>query len=419
MLSSDEAGEINSEKTFPEIKDSNIQKEEIENHHCWNLETIPPELFLLICSFLDARFVIRTLSQVSKRFHDIIKEDTIWKFRITKRWPKKYPPVSVPDELFDWKEACIQREEQYKLWSNWETWMNYFCISGAHYATVDVVHFLEGSRLFVSGSRDRSLKLWDVSKFDSTQASSDFRSCLSEIRIDAHEGWVWSLSSAGHELYSGGWDGNIKSWDMKANFSNVKIISCNSAVLCLDYFSNLLSAGTYDKQVLLIDPRTSVGCVMYHTNHKRAVLCIAMDNNFIITGSEDQSLIIFDKRNRKLLNILKFQGFPMSLSYGFNHLWVGDKQGLIHLIDPIEEKFNLIETYEIGHVGKITGISHSLGSVITCSTDKTIRILEPNANPEVIAKLSLAGEIAGIANFENMLVSANSDCSIGVWLPQI
>ncbi|XP_067124620.1 F-box/WD repeat-containing protein 9-like [Centruroides vittatus] len=409
MLSSSEPGNINSE----------IQKEEIENHHCWNLETIPTELFLLICSFLDAKFVIRTLSQVNKRFYDIIKEYTTWKFRITKRWPKKYPIVSVPDELFDWKKACVQREEQYKLWSQWETRMSYFCISRAHYAAVDVVHFLEGSHLFVSGSRDRSLKLWDISKFDSTQASSDFRSCLSEIRIDAHQGWIWSLASAGHQFYSGGWDANIKCWDMKANFSNVKIVNWNSAILCLDYFGNLLTAGTYGKQVLLFDPRTKLDSVMYHANHKRAVLCIAMDDNFIITGSEDQSLIIFDKRNRKLLNVIKFQGYPMSLSYGYDHLWVGDKQGVIHLIDPTNEKFNLVETYKIGHVGKITGISHSLGSVITCSTDKTISILEPNADPEVITKLSLAGEIAGIANVGQMLVSANSDCSIGVWLSKI
>lgn len=58
-----------------------------------SLHTLPTELFLHICSFLRAKFVIRTLSQVCRLFRDLIMDDTFWKVRMKKRWPKPYPVV--------------------------------------------------------------------------------------------------------------------------------------------------------------------------------------------------------------------------------------------------------------------------------------------------------------------------------------
>ena len=58
-----------------------------------SLDTLPSELFLHICSFIDAKFVIRTLSKVCKAFHTLIMDNTFWKVRIARRWPKKYPAI--------------------------------------------------------------------------------------------------------------------------------------------------------------------------------------------------------------------------------------------------------------------------------------------------------------------------------------
>ena len=57
------------------------------------LDTLPSEIFLHMCSFLDARFVIHTLSKVCRSFHYLIMDDKFWKIRIAKRWPRKYPAI--------------------------------------------------------------------------------------------------------------------------------------------------------------------------------------------------------------------------------------------------------------------------------------------------------------------------------------
>ena len=71
------------------------------------LSTLPAELLLHICCFLEAKFVINVLSKVSDYFHSLLNDETFWKVRIRKRWPKKYPAISgivyntVPLNLFD------------------------------------------------------------------------------------------------------------------------------------------------------------------------------------------------------------------------------------------------------------------------------------------------------------------------------
>ena len=76
------------------------------------LETLPTELFQLVCSFLDAKFVSQILSQVCERFHEMINDDIFWKIRIGKRWPKKYPPIpgivaSMIDPLYLYTNCMI------------------------------------------------------------------------------------------------------------------------------------------------------------------------------------------------------------------------------------------------------------------------------------------------------------------------
>ena len=55
----------------------------------------------------------------------------------------------------------------------------------------------------------------------------------------------------------------------------------------------------------------------------------------------------------------------------------------------------MFQSYDVGHTGKLTGIHHSLGSIITCSVDKTVRILEPNINPQTIASVTIPHEASG------------------------
>ena len=50
---------------------------------------------------------------------------------------------AVNDSKFDWKEACIRREEQYHMWSNHERAMDTYQFREGLFAAVDCVHFMK------------------------------------------------------------------------------------------------------------------------------------------------------------------------------------------------------------------------------------------------------------------------------------
>jgi hypothetical protein len=52
-----------------------------------NLTDLPPELILLIFSYLNARFSLQVLCQVCKNFNDLLSPEATWKTRFGLAWP--------------------------------------------------------------------------------------------------------------------------------------------------------------------------------------------------------------------------------------------------------------------------------------------------------------------------------------------
>lgn len=69
-----------------------------------HLDDLPVEVLMYIFSFLDARFILRTLSKVCQLFHDLFSGDMYWKNRISKKWSKRYPPVQS-----EYVHICVNR----------------------------------------------------------------------------------------------------------------------------------------------------------------------------------------------------------------------------------------------------------------------------------------------------------------------
>ena len=103
--------------------------------------------------------------------------------------------------------------------------------------------------------------------------------------------------------------------------------------------------------------------------HSRPVLSLAVDDRHMISASEDKTVCVFDRRADKVLKTLtvisnfngnfpffnflsfltikcfffQFEYFPLSMSYGQNQLWIGDKMGNLHLVDATNGCFDLLD----------------------------------------------------------------------------
>ena len=63
-----------------------------------------------------------------------------------------------------------------------------------------------------------------------------------------------------------------------------------------------------------------------------------------------------------------------------------------------------LQTYEVGHTSKLTCVKHGMGSILTSSTDGTVRVSTPTQQPEAIAVVvSKTGEVTGVSRCGSFL----------------
>lgn len=69
---------------------------------------------------------------------------------------------------------------------------------------------------------------------------------------------------------------------------------------------NVIAAGTFDKKVLLFDPRvnTTTEPISQYVQHKKSVLALGMDENNIISCGEDGRIVKYDIKAGKVEKII-------------------------------------------------------------------------------------------------------------------
>uniref|UniRef100_A0A8C0CL11 F-box/WD repeat-containing protein 9 n=1 Tax=Balaenoptera musculus TaxID=9771 RepID=A0A8C0CL11_BALMU len=396
------------------------------------LLSLPPELLLEICAYLDARLVLHVLPRVCHALRDLVRDHVTWRLRAQRR------------EDFDWPTACIELEQHLSRWAEDGRRAEYFCLADGHFASIDSVLLLQGGTLCLSGSRDRNVNLWDLQQLG-VEPSRVLVKALGTQKNSTHKGWVWSLAALDHRVCSGSWDSTVKLWDMAADGQQFGEIKAKAAVLCLSYRPDILVTGTYDKKVTVYDPRGrmetqgpgvgqgpprgsdvppppwpvahEVGPALLKSRrlHSSAVLALLADDRHIISGSEDHTLVVFDRRANSVLQRLQLDSYLLCMSYQEPQLWAGDNQGLLHVFANRDGCFQLVRSFDVGHRSQITGIKHSLGALYTTSTDKTIRVHVPTDPPRTICTRSHHNVLNGICAEGNLVVAASGGLSLEVW----
>lgn len=139
------------------------------------MEELPAEILAHIFSFLDAKFLQRVVPKVCTAFRKLVEDQALWKIRMRSTWPDQYPPLGGTEDggamEEAWDEACVEREEFERRFSGGGldevAPLKPLVLRGGHYSTVDSLLILRPPSkepLVLSGSRDRSICVWDTSR---------------------------------------------------------------------------------------------------------------------------------------------------------------------------------------------------------------------------------------------------------------
>lgn len=191
----------------------------------------------------------------------------------------------------------------YRQWERWREWEQQTVVTApGHSATVDsVLLFKHNDQQFcLSGSRDRTVRLWNVENVRSGEDSAENKWTVASDET-AHSGWIWNMArdESIRNFYTTSWDSTVKRWCITddgrlQSFSSVHVGSAAQCVSC-NGNENELVCTTFAKRVAVIDSR-SFEVVADHKLHKRAVIALAVQGDRVYTSGEDRLMMMVDRR---------------------------------------------------------------------------------------------------------------------------
>ncbi|XP_035472076.1 F-box/WD repeat-containing protein 9 [Scophthalmus maximus] len=279
-----------------------------------------------------------------------------------------------------------------------------------HFAHINSVLLIGGEgKVLATGSRDRTVKLWDL------QAGSS--GTLLHTLV-GHQGWVWCLACRGSLLASGGFDSTVRLWDLQAGCAERGLIRAGAAVLCLSCQPDVLLAGAFDKRVSMYDTRVAEPLVKSLCLHGGAVMCLAADDKYIISGGKDCTVSVYDRRAGKGLQKVRLNSYLRSISYSGSEIWAGDNKGTLHSFSMRAGSFKILSQFDVGHTAAVNVIHSSPGSLYTCSSDRTVKVHIPCAPPRTLCTLHYQAEVSGLSVDAGVLAVASGDVCLEVWRPR-
>jgi WD40 repeat protein len=154
----------------------------------------------------------------------------------------------------------------------------------------DLVHL-------VSASADKSIIIWNPFSLSSQEPAQ-----IKQI-LNGHKKKVVTLQWDEEKIISGSYDKSIKIWDTQTGQCLRTITGHRGTVLSLEYQQDRLITGSADYTAKMWSISAGT-CIRTYSGHEGLVYCVRAQDNHLITASNDHTIRVFDIDSGNTLQIL-------------------------------------------------------------------------------------------------------------------
>ncbi|MGF1496955.1 MAG: protein kinase [Elainellaceae cyanobacterium] len=238
-----------------------------------------------------------------------------------------------------------------------------------HQAPVNVLALAEGQRTLISGSDDRTIKIWDLVSGTETQTLAQHEKAVSSL----------AASPDGKILASGGGDRYILLWSLETGEILQTLDGHGSSVnaLVITPDGNMLISGSADRTIRLWDLASgeAIATLEGHESFINA-LAVSPDGRLLVSGGADRTIIVWDLASLEPITTLQGHGSfvnALAISPDGNVLASAGADNQIKLWDL--STYSEIRTLA-GHSAFVNDLQFTpIGDeLVSSSADQTIRV---------------------------------------------
>ncbi|TPX55854.1 hypothetical protein PhCBS80983_g04983 [Powellomyces hirtus] len=303
---------------------------------------LPFELAVQIAAHVKHLATIQTMAAVSKRWQRVARENEVWRSLYLFEWlALSSSPNGSAERTSQARRAQLQQhrlrllstsgdENNKRHWqniyrqgvaldTNWRRGNVSVKYLSGHEDAVYCIQF--DKRFLLSGSRDRTLRFWDLKEHQCVRT------------LEGHRGSVLCLQYDDKYIVTGSSDQTIVIWDHQTRkllhtlrghtaavldvcFNDWMIVSCSkdctiklwslpggqllrtleghhAAVNAIHLHGDYIASASGDCTVKLWDVRTG-RCTRDFAGHTRGLACVQFDGDYLVSGSNDHTIKVWD-----------------------------------------------------------------------------------------------------------------------------
>lgn len=230
---------------------------------------------------------------------------------------------------------------------------------------------------------------------------------------EGHGECIYSLQFNPHYLVSGSRDRTLKVWDMETRRCLRTLAKHRGSVLCLQFDSDpkedIIVSGSSDSDVIIWQFSTGKEIQTLKHAHRESVLNVKFDGRILVTCSKDKTIKIFNRKPLRPgdLGYRAVDPVGTNVNYGYN-LTISPEDL------PETPAWTMIGTLE-GHSAAVNAVQIHGREVVSASGDRHIKLWDW---PKQTCDRTIVGHTKGIACVQydgRRIVSGSSDDEVKVF----